>query len=151
MARCYKAGDSRKQDLACFWRQGLLHSTTSHPPPKANNLWKCCMAKKVRFPIENPGKSKQNLDLGVWGVWGAILAVNFKKRVVHRLCRIILLHFGLITLENSFSKSENVSIFMFVRTWRTCPRLPKPIIYNFWYTQWLKTIQEIPRTICGNC
>ena len=54
--------------------------------------------KKVKNPMDHPGKSGKNLDSGSGG-HGAICNVNLKKRVAQKLRRIILLHFGRITFQ----------------------------------------------------
>ena len=56
----------------------------------------------------NPEKS----GFGVQGVWGAILIVNFIERLAQKLCRIILLHFGLVTFMIHFRNPRKPSIFM---------------------------------------
>ena len=66
--------------------------------------------QKKRFPVENRGKSRNMLVLGAGGVWGPIFTVNCKRRVARKLCRIILLHLGLITSNFHFLKRKNVLI-----------------------------------------
>ena len=46
------------------------------------------------------------------GVWGAIFIVIFKKSVAQKLCRIILLHFGVVTFRIPFGKTRTPFIFM---------------------------------------
>ena len=58
------------------------------------------------------GKNGGNPDVGFGGVWGAILAESCKKRVARKLCRIILLHFGLVTSRIRFGKTRKPIIFM---------------------------------------
>ena len=61
--------------------------------------------------IENPGKSRKNADLGCGGL-GGIFTVNFKKRVPQKLRRIILLHFGPVTLDLSlFDPRHETRVF----------------------------------------
>ena len=59
--------------------------------------------KKNRFLIENPGKFR------IWGLvgsGGAIFIVNFNKRMVQKLRRIILFHLGLVIVRFPFGKAS---------------------------------------------
>ena len=84
-----------------------------------------------RFPIENPGKFR------IWGLGGprgglggAICIEVLKKRVGRNLRIIIMLHFGLVTLGFILEKPENPSL-SWSSEFRTCPRLPIPIMFDF--------------------
>ena len=63
--------------------------------------------------MENLGKSGKKSDFGSGGVLGAIFIVNIMKRIVQKLCRTILLHFGLVFFRIHFGKTKKVTISMF--------------------------------------
>ena len=65
-----------------------------------------------RIPNVNPGKSGETSWFGVWVVWGAMFLVNFVKNVAPKLCRIILLHVGLVTFRFHFGKARKPIMFM---------------------------------------
>ena len=48
------------------------------------------------------------MDVWFWGVLGAILAVNLKRRVARNLRRIVLHHFGLVACRLHFGKTPKV-------------------------------------------
>ena len=54
---------------------------------------------KKRLPTENHRKSGNKYDLGGLGGLGVNFTVNFVKRIVQKLHRIILLQFGLVTFR----------------------------------------------------
>ena len=58
-------------------------------------------------PVENPGKSGKNADSGSGGGgWvGGRFHCNFIQRLAQKLCRIILLHLGLVTVPFHFGKT----------------------------------------------
>ena len=60
---------------------------------------------------ENPWNAGKT-DVGSVGGLGAILIVNFDKRVAKKLCIIILLHFELISFRFHFGKTWQVIILM---------------------------------------
>ena len=65
---------------------------------------------KAYFLIENPGNSGKNADLGSRGS-GAISTVNI-KRLVQKLRRTILFHFGLGTFRIRFGRTRKPINFM---------------------------------------
>ena len=58
------------------------------------------------FSDRKPKWIQAKSGFGVWGVWGTICTVNFIERMAQKLCRIILLHLGLITFRFHFGKTR---------------------------------------------
>ena len=87
------------------WPGGAaLGALLALPPPGHGNVQQLATpidgAEKNWFPVENPGESKKNLDLGSGeGVWGGTFIVNSIKRIAHELRRTILLHFGFVAFR----------------------------------------------------
>ena len=75
-----------------------------------------------------------------------IFMVNSWKRYGQKLRRIILLPFELITFWFAYGKNENPS-FLWFRDFRTCPWLPKPIIFIFGNTRIPQITRETTRSI----
>ena len=69
--------------------------------------------KKNCFLVENHVKSRKTC-LGVWGVWGGILIVHFKKRVAQKFRSFILLHLGPVTFRFYIGKTQKPLIVMVV-------------------------------------
>ena len=125
---------------------------------KGQRLCACCwLAKKlvsswwsrcycgVRYSIvwkKNPEKSKKDADLGSGEVWGTIVTLNLKKRRAPTLNRIILLHFGLVTVRSHVKRTRNTIHLNGFQTQRTWPWLLKSIWFISGDTNWLKLIQE---------
>ena len=51
-------------------------------------------------------------DFGVWGVYGTIFIVDFKKNPARKLRITILLHFGLIAFRFHFGTTRKSLMFM---------------------------------------
>ena len=66
---------------------------------------------------KRPNSNRNPYDLGQVGIWdlgggGSTFIVNCNKRVAQKLCRIVLLHFGLVTIRFHCRKLGKVFIFM---------------------------------------
>ena len=68
--------------------------------------------KNTDNPIEILGISAFRVLGGGGRVLGVICVVSFKKRLARKLCRIILLYFGLITFRFHFRKTRKPFIVM---------------------------------------
>ena len=80
--------------------------TRSQQTPN-NNIY----TNKARFLIENPRNQGNIAYVGSRGGRG-IFILHIKKRIAPKLCRIILLHFGLVTFRIHFRKTRKTYMFM---------------------------------------
>ena len=76
------------------------------------------------------------------GVWRAIF-LNLKKRWAQKLCRIILLHFGLVTFRIHFKTTRRLRIFMFSDL-VGLTMTPQTNYIWFWGHQLCQKVQAIP-------
>ena len=77
------------------------------------------------------GKSEENhMEMLKHFISFAIFIVNILKWIARRLCRIILLRFELVTFRVHYGRDRTPS-FSWFRDCRTCPWLPKPILFFY--------------------
>ena len=93
----------------CFFTQGILGRQYENTKNRKS------------FRQENPGNPGTNTDLGPGGVWGTIFIVNFIERFAQKLHRIILLHFGLVTLGFMLG-NPNSHFYVFIQIFKNTPR-----------------------------
>ena len=106
-------------------------------------------AERSRIPPQKISENVGKMWLAGLGVLGGIFIASIIRRITVKLHRIILFHFGFVTVRCHYGTNWNLS-FLWFRDFWTCPWFPKPILFIFGDTRIFQRNQETSRLVLGN-